>query len=391
MVVRTVMDDVLDRAVEAGRVPGVVAMAANRDGVIYEGAFGKRTFGGDIDMTLDTVFFLASMTKAITCVAAMQQVERGNIDLDEPIGRVVPELAAPEVLDGFDASGAPILRPARRPITLRHLLSHSSGFAYDTWNGEISRYMRLNDIPRVGSCKRAALFQPLVFDPGERWEYSIGIDWAGQVVERLSGLDLNEYFRANIFEALGMTDTVFLLRPDQGARKATVHQRTGDTSFDLLLDHQINQQPEFFMGGGGLYSVGRDYLTFLQMLLHQGTFNGARVLRPETVVEMNRNQIGDLLVTPMKSFDLRRSNDAELFPAMPKKWTLGYLLTTEQAPTGRTAGSLAWGGLANTYYWLDPTSGVTGLILTQIFPFADPTVLEIVGQFERAIYDGLPG
>jgi methyl acetate hydrolase len=113
MAVRTVMDDVLERAVEAGRVPGVVAMAANGDGVLYEGAFGKRELAGDVDMTLDTVFFLASMTKAVTCVAAMQQVERGNVDLDEPIGRILPELAAPEVLEGFDASGAPILRPAR--------------------------------------------------------------------------------------------------------------------------------------------------------------------------------------------------------------------------------------------------------------------------------------
>jgi methyl acetate hydrolase len=388
MAVRTVMDDVLDRAVEAGRVPGVVAMAASMDGLIYEGAFGKRTSGGDAEMTLDTVFFLASMTKAVTCVAAMQQVERGNIDLDEPVGRVVPELAAPEVLEGFDASGAPILRPARRPITLRRLLSHSSGFAYDTWNGEIRRFMQLHDIPSIGSCKRAALMQPLVFDPGERWEYGIGIDWAGQIVERLSGLSLNDYFRQNIFEPLGMSDTGFLLRPDQRTRKAGVHQRTGDTTFDVL-NHEINQQPEFFMGGGGLYSVGRDYLTFLQTLLHDGTFNGAQVLEPETVAELNRDQLGDLPVTVMASFDPKRSNDAELFPGMLKKWTLGYLLTTEQTPTGRAAGSLAWGGIANTYYWLDPTRGVAGLILTQIFPFADPIVLDLFGQFERAIYDSL--
>ena len=388
MAVRTVMDDVLDRAVEAGRIPGVVAMAANADGVVYEGAFGKRELGGDVDMTLDTVFFLASMTKAVTCVAAMQQVERGKIDLDEPIGRVLPELAAPEVLEGFDASGAPILRPARRPITLRQLLSHSSGFAYDTWNGEIRRYMKVAGVPSIGSCSRDALMHVLASDPGTRWEYGIGIDWAGQAVERLSGLNLNEYFRQHIFGPLGMTDTVFLLRPDQRTRKARVHQRTGETSFDLL-DHETNQQPEFFMGGGGLYSVGRDYLAFLQMLLHDGTHNGAQVLAPETVAELNRNQIGDLSVTVMKTADPRRSNDAELFPGMPKKWTLGYVMTTEQAPTGRTAGSLAWGGIANTYYWLDPTRKVTGMILTQILPFADPTVLEVFGQFERAVYDSL--
>jgi len=388
MAVRTVMDDVLDRAIEAGRVPGVVAMAANADGLLYEGAFGKRTAGGDAAMSLDTVFFLASMTKAVTCVAAMQQVERGNIDLDEPIGRIVPELADPHVLDGFDASGAPILRAARRPITLRLLLSHTSGFAYDTWNGEIRRYVQVNGIPSAGTGRRAGLMVPLVSDPGTRWEYSIGIDWAGQAVERTSGLDLEAYFRVNICEPLGMSDTGFLLRPDQRARKAGVHQRTGDTSFDVL-DHETNQQPEFFPGGGGLYSVGRDYLAFLQMLLHDGTLNGAQILKSKSVTELNRNQIGDLPVTMMKSYDPRRSNDAELFPGMLKRWTLGYLMTTEQTPTGRAAGSLAWGGIANTYYWLDPATRVAGLILTQIFPFADPIVLDLFGQFERAIYDSL--
>lgn len=382
------MDDVLDRAIEAGRVPGVVAMAANADGLLYEGAFGKRTAGGDAAMSLDTVFFLASMTKAVTCVAAMQQVERGNIDLDEPIGRIVPELADPHVLDGLDTSGAPILRPARRPITLRLLLSHTSGFAYDTWNGEIRRYMQSNGIPSAGTGRRAGLMVPLATDPGTRWEYSIGIDWAGQAVERTSGLDLEAYFRVNICEPLGMSDSGFLLRLDQRARKAGVHQRTGDTSFDVL-DHETNQQPEFFPGGGGLYSVGRDYLAFLQMLLHDGRFNGAQILKPESVTELNRNQIGDLPVTMMKSYDPRRSNDADLFPDMLKKWSLGYLITTEPTPTGRAAGSLAWGGIANTYYWLDPATRVTGLILTQIFPFADPIVLDLFGQFERAIYDSL--
>ena len=202
-------------------------MAASADGLLYEGAFGKRESGGDVDMTLDTVFHLASMTKAVTCVAAMQQVERGLIDLDEPIGRFVPELAAPHVLDGFDAAGAPILRSARRPITLRLLLSHTSGFAYDTWNGEIRRYMQVNGIPSIGAGQAGRPDGPARLGPGHRWEYGIGIDWAGQAVERTSGLDLEAYFRDEIFEPLGMTDTGFLLRADQRARKAGVHQRTG--------------------------------------------------------------------------------------------------------------------------------------------------------------------
>jgi CubicO group peptidase (beta-lactamase class C family) len=183
-----------------------------------------------------------------------------------------------------------------------------------------------------------------------------------------------------------MADTGFLLTPELRARKATVHRRTGPTSL-TPIEHEMNQQPEFFMGGGGLYSVGRDYLAFLQMLLHDGVFNGAQVLKPETVAEMARNQLGDLPVTVMKTYDPAASNDAELFPGLPKRWGLGYLITLEETPTGRSAGSVAWGGIANTYYWLDHQKRVTGLILTQILPFADPTVLEVFGQFERAVYD----
>ena len=386
MAVRTVMDDVLEQAVITGRVPGVVAAAADRSGAIYEGAFGLRASGGDAPMTTDTVFWIASMTKALTSVAAMQQVEQGKLDLDEPIGRRIPELANPVVLDGFDADGAPQLRPARRPITLRHLLSHTAGFTYEIWNADMARYARGNDLPGIIECKNACLTLPLIADPGDRWEYGIGIDWAGKAVELVSGLSLNEYLRTHIFEPLGMADTGFVLRPDQRERQARMHLRTGETSFDVI-DFEIPQAPEFFMGGGGLYSTGPDYLRILRALLGDGALDGARILKPETVVQLGENQIGDLHVTRLVTVDPVSSNDAEFFPGMPKKWGLAYMISTEQAPTGRGAGSLAWAGLANTYFWLDPASGVTGLIMTQILPFADTAVLDTFGEFERAIYD----
>jgi len=386
MVVRTVMDDVLERAIAEGRVPGVVALAADRSGVIYQGAFGKRAFGGDADMTTDTVFWIASMTKALTSVAAMQEVEQGKLDLDEPIGQRIPELANPVVLEGFDASGAPQLRPARRPITLRHLLTHTAGFTYEIWNADMARYARGNDLPGIIECKNACLALPLIADPGDRWEYGINIDWAGKAVELASGLSLNVYLRERIFEPLGMTDTGFVLRSDQRERQARMHVRTGETSFDVI-EFEIPQAPEFYMGGGGLYSTGPDYLRFLRALLGDGALDGARILKPETVAQLGENQIGDLLVTMLKTVDPVSSNDAEFFPGMPKKWGLAYMISTEQAPTGRSAGSLAWAGLGNTYFWLDPSRDVTGLILTQILPFADAAVLDAFGQFERAIYD----
>ena len=386
MVVRTVMDDVLEQAITTGRVPGIVATAADRSGVIYQGAFGKRASGGDADMTTDTVFWIASMTKALTSVAAMQQVEQGKLDLDEPIGQRIPELANPVVLEGFDAAGAPQLRPARRPITLRHLLTHTAGFTYEIWNADMARYARGNDLPGIIECKNACLALPLIADPGDRWEYGINIDWAGKAVELASGLSLNVYLRERIFEPLGMTDTGFVLRSDQRERQARMHVRTGETSFDVI-EFEIPQAPEFYMGGGGLYSTGPDYLRFLRALLGDGALDGTRILKPETVAQLGENQIGDLLVTMLKTVDPVSSNDAEFFPGMPKKWGLAYMISTEQASTGRSAGSLAWAGLGNTYFWLDPSRDVTGLILTQILPFADAAVLETFGQFERAIYD----
>lgn len=387
MAVRIAADEVLERAVEAGEVPGVVALAADAGGVIYEGAFGKREVGRDQPMTLDTVFWIASMTKAVTSVAAMQLVEQGRLDLDEPLGGRIPELASPRVLEGFDEAGAPKLRPARRPITLRLLLTHTAGFSYDIWNPDMGRYAEHAGLPSIIECKDASLGAPLMFDPGERWEYGINIDWVGKAVERESGQTLEAYFREHIFAPLGMDDTGFVIQPAQRERLAAMHARGPDGSLQAI-PFEVPQEPEFFMGGGGLYSVGRDYLTFLRMLLGGGRLNGAQVLRPETVARMAENQIGDLTVGMLKTAIPANSNDAEFFPGMVKKWGLGYMISTEDAPTGRSANSLAWAGLANTYYWLDPTKRLAGLILTQILPFADPTVLRLFGEFESAIYAG---
>ncbi len=385
MVVGTDADRVLEQAVAAGEVPGVVALAADDGGVIYEGAFGTRTLGQDAPMTPDTVCWIASMTKAITSVAAMQLVERGKLSLDEPLGTLLPELAAPQVLEGFAADGTPRLRPARRPITLRLLLSHTAGFCYSIWNADMLRYQEQAGIPSITECANAALNLPLVFEPGERWEYGINIDWAGKAVEAASGQRLEGYLRANIFGPLGMNDSGFVLGAAQRERLAGMHARNPDGSL-AVIPFEMPQEPEFYMGGGGLYSTGRDYLTFLQMLLHDGSFNGAQILRPETVAEMARNQIGDLTVGLLKTAIPASSNDAEFFPGMVKKWGLGYMITTEEAPTGRSAGSVAWAGLANTYYWLDPVKRVTGVILTQLLPFVDPAALGLFERFERAIY-----
>ncbi|TME32150.1 MAG: beta-lactamase family protein [Chloroflexi bacterium] len=379
------VDQVLERAVAQGVAAGVVALATNDQGVIYEGAFGKREIGRDADMTLDTVVWIASMSKAITSVAAMQLVEQGRIGLDEPLSDRLPELAGIQVLEGFDDAGAPRLRPPRRPITLRHLLTHTAGFTYDIWNQDMGRYQQYAAVPGIIECKNLTLQTPLVFDPGERWEYGVNLDWVGKTVEQLSGQSLEAYFKEHIFGPLGMDDTGFVIRPEQRSRLASMHARQPDGSL-VAIPFEITQEPEFYMGGGGLYGTGPDYLKFERMLLGGGRLGGVQVLRPDTVQEMSRNQIGELTVGMLKSVQPGSSNDAEFFPGMVKKWGLAYMISTEVAPTGRSAGSLCWAGLGNTYFWIDPTRRVAGVILTQILPFADAAVLDMYDQFERAIY-----
>jgi methyl acetate hydrolase len=379
------IDQVLRKAADSADVPGVVAVAATTDGPIYAGAFGKRALPSGAPMTLDSVFWIASMTKAITSTAAMQLVERGKLSLDDPIKDVLPELASPQVLEGFDASGEPKLRPAKRPITLRQLLTHTAGFGYDIWSNHLIRYQEKKGIPSIISCQNLALTTPLKFDPGEKWDYGINIDWVGKAVERVSGQDLETYFHDHLFGPLGMKDTGFKLSADRRSRLVGMHSRREDGLLEPMA-FEIPQEPEFQMGGGGLYGTAPDYLTFEQVFLHAGRFNDVQVLKPDTVKLMRQNNIGVINVGPLKTAIPAYSNDAEFFPGMVKKWGLGFMISTEQALTGRSPGSLAWAGLANTYFWIDPAKRVAGVILTQLVPFADAKVLDLFADFERAIY-----
>jgi methyl acetate hydrolase len=382
-------DAVLHGAVANGDVPGVVAAATDRDGTIYEGGFGERAIGSGVAMTTDTVGWLASMTKALTGTAAMQLVEQGRLELDRPATDWVPELSEVQVLEGFAEDGVPLTRPPRRPITLRHLLTHTAGFGYEFWNEAIIRYQEATGVPSIVTRQPAALNTPLLFDPGEQWEYGINIDWAGRMVEAASGRRLGAYMQENIFEPLGMRDTAFKLTADMRARLASIHQRGKDDALAPLAP-DVPQEPEFDRGGGGLYGTVGDYLKFVRLILNRGEAGGQQVLRPETVDMMARNQMGECRVRALKTAMPSWSNDAEFFPGMPKTWRLTFMINTEPAPTGRAAGSLAWAGLANSYYWIDPKKGVGGVYLTQILPFADQKALPLFLEFEKAVYRQLP-
>jgi methyl acetate hydrolase len=379
------VDRAFRQATDSKEVPGAVAVATTDKEIVYEGVAGRRDITKPDPMTIDTVFWIASMTKAITGAAAMQLVEQGKLTLDEPISKVLPNLASPQVLEGFDAAGKPKLRPASRPITLRHLMTHTAGFAYDMWNADIVKHMEHAGIPGIISCTNEALTTPLCSDPGTRWEYGINIDFVGKAVEAASGKTLEAYFKDHIFGPLGMKDTGFKLGASQRARLVAMHARAADGTL-APIPFEVTQDPEFHMGGGGLYGTARDYIAFIRMLLNGGILNGNRVLKSETARMMAQNHIGNLNVLPMKTALPQFTNDVVLYPEQDKKWGLSFLINTKKTAEGRNAGSLAWAGLANTYFWLDPSAKIGGVILTQLLPFADPKVLGLFATFERGIY-----
>jgi CubicO group peptidase (beta-lactamase class C family) len=382
------IDEILRQKCEAREIPGVVAIAASGSEVLYQGAFGKRDLSRPDAMTVDSVFWIASMTKAVTTAGAMQLVEQGKLSLDAPIGDVLPDLAKPQVLEGFDAKGEPKLRPAARPITLRHLMTHTAGFCYNMWNGDIATYLEKTGTPAITTCQNAALKTPIASDPGTRWEYGTNIDFVGKAVEAVSGKRLDAYLRDHLFVPLGMSDTAFKITDSMRRRLVGMHARGEDGQL-AAIPFELEQEPEFHMGGGGLYSTAGDYIKFTQMILNKGRGNGNQVLKAETVATMAQNHIGDLNVTKMTSVAPMYSNDVDLYPDQIKKWGLSFLINTARTPEGRSAGSLAWAGLANTYYWIDPARDVTGVILMQLLPFADAKCLEAFAGFERGVYAGL--
>ncbi|KDQ04960.1 serine hydrolase domain-containing protein [Rhodococcus sp. 008] len=381
------LDDVLARATQrADRVPGVVAMITDREGNIYEGAAGERALGHGEPMTLDTTFALFSTTKAITGTAVLQCVEEGLLDLDAPAATYVPDIGELKVLDGFDAGGNPVLREPKRDITTRMLLLHTAGFGYDFFNESYNRLSQEHGQPSVITCSKAALTTPLLFDPGEKWEYGTNIDWAGQVVESIRGQRLGDVMRERIFEPLEMTDTAFTMSPSMKDRLAPIHQRESDGSLTPLIGFELPAEPEVHMGGHGLHGTVGDYTKFIRMWLNDGAGTSGRVLSPETVAAAVRNGLEGQHVGLLPGVLPTLSNDAEFFPGVAKGWAYSFMTNEEVAPTGRPAGSLAWAGLANLYYWIDRQTGVGGFWATQILPFADAGSINGYLEFETAVY-----
>ncbi len=368
-------------------VPGVVAMATDRQDNFYEGAAGKRELGKDQEMTTDTVFAIFSCTKAVTGVTVMQLIEEGKLSLDDPAKKFVPEIAEIQVLEGFDADGEPQVRPPNSDITVGQLMLHTAGFGYDFFNEDLLAYGEVRDVPSVITSSMASLRSVLLFDPGERWEYGTNVDWVGKVVEEARGQRLGEVMRERIFEPLSMNDTGFEISSSMRPRLATIHQRGEDGELTPLPDLELPQEPEQDMGGHGLYGTVGDYMKFIRMILNDGAGAHGRVLQPETVEHMAQNGLGEKKIKALPGVIPSLSNDAEFFPGMPKSWGYTFMINDEQAPTGRPAGELGWAGLTNLYYWIDRKNGLGGLWATQILPFADPVSFPAYMDFETAVYD----
>jgi methyl acetate hydrolase len=380
------IDSVLQAAVDGGVVPNVVAMAADAEGPIYEGAAGPRAVGASDPVTPDTMFRIASMTKMIATVAALQQVERGNLDLDAPVEQYLPEFGDLRVLEGFDGD-TPRLRAPHSQATVRQLATHTSGLAYWFWNADIVRFEELTGTPNVLSGSMQIFGAPLVGDPGTLFEYGINSDWLGRVVEKASGQSLDIYLAEHILEPLGMFSTTFLMNAEQRAGSVPVHLR-GESGAWEATELDWSQDPDWWAGGHGLHSTPRDYLRFQQMLLGGGALGNVRILEPASLDAAFSNQIGELdFPSAIATADPGSSADFNAGPG--NKFGLGLLLNQEDQPGMRAAGSGAWAGIFNTHFWVDRSTGVTGAIYSQTLPFVEAPVFQMYVDFERALYASL--
>jgi CubicO group peptidase (beta-lactamase class C family) len=383
------LDETLRTAVKRRAIPLAGAMVATASKTIYEGAFGKRDSISGIDVTTDSIFRIASMTKPVTAVAAMQLVEQGKLGLQEPVARHLPQLGKLQVLEGFDKdTNKPVLRPARRPVLLRHLLTHTSGFVYENWDANLVRY--LEQAGTVNSDTGMPV-HPLMFEPGTRWEYGTNMDWVGRLVEAVSGQTLEEYFQRNILRPLGMKDTGFILPEDKFDRMVSVSERQGDGSLKESPRTPPNP-PKSFNGGGGLYSTPRDYVRFMQMILRRGSGSDRQqVLRPRTVAMMASNQIGGLSAGKLESVKPENSSDVDFHPGFTDGFGFGFLINAKAHDGGRSAGSLAWAGIRNTFFWIDPRRGICATLMMQFYPFCDKEAMGLLHDFERSVYAVAPG
>lgn len=374
---KAALSQYLSGAVQRGDVPGVVALVVDRESVLYQGAAGKLDVARGVDMPADALFRIASMTKPVTSVAAMMLVEAGKLGLDDPVSKYVPGFEGRPVLERFNtADGTYDTRPAKRPVTIRHLMTHTSGLGYGFSSPIVSRLAQGNREKEAGL--------PLLHDPGDKWTYGTSTRVLGQVVEKISGQPLDVFFRDRIFGPLKMTDTSFVVPPEKVSRVVTVHQRV-DGKLVEQPNAPVQQSP--VNGEGGLYSTARDYGVFLQMLLNGGSLHTVKLLGAKSVAMMGANQIGSVVVDEQPAADPARTRPFPL-GAGRDKFGLGFQIAVrdERYAKLRNPGSLSWAGINNTHFWIDPDSHIAAVVLIQVLPFYDEACIRVLREFEELVY-----
>lgn len=377
------LEKVLENTVNrAGGAPGVVAMVTDRNGNIYEGAAGFRDLDTKVPMTTDTVFALFSTTKAITGAVLMKLIEEGKVSLEDPVKKYVPEIEDIMVLDSFNSDGTPKLRKPNKDITINMLMLHTAGFGYEFFSENDRRYRESKGVPSILTSTFDSIKSVLLFEPGERWNYGVNIDWVGKVIEAVCGKRLEEVMKEYIFEPLNMNDISFNPNTSMKGRRATIHTRDQNGLLTPKPDLILPEDPEMDMGGHGLYASIGEYMKFIRMILN----DGQGIFKKETIEQMAQNGLGELKSGGWLTSDTTLANDGEFFPGVQKSWSYTFQVNDEPLPTGRPAGQLMWAGLANLYYFIDRENGIGGFWATQMFPYQDPASYLGYVEFESAIY-----
>jgi len=377
------IDAYLDRAVVETKIPGLVALVVDVDGVIYSHTAGRSNVAAGTPMSVDTIFNIASMTKPVAVAAIMMLVEEGKLSLDDPISKYVPEFADKPVMTEFDAeTGTYETRPGAGEVTIRHLLSHSSGLSYPFSSATVARLSG-------GSFGFDATTLPLLFDPGTEWRYAGGIAVVGRVLERIEGKTLDVFLEERIFGPLRMTDTGYAVPSSERERVVAVHRMTDSGLVEAPVTGEVRSAVS---ADGGLYSTAPDYAKFIQLVLHRGLApDGTRLLAARSLREMGRNQLGDVRVEiqdeplPLlaRAFPLGAGRDG---------FGLGFQVTGEHHDLdARAPGSLSWAGIFNTEFWIDPDNGIGAVLLMQYLPFYDQEAIDTLVGFEARVYEGLEG
>ena len=375
----TALSTFLKDATDRGDVPGVVVAVVNKDGVVYHEAFGRSSTLRSAPMTKDTIFNMASMTKPVTSVAIMMLVEEGHLKLDDEVAKYLPQYKDPLVISRFNEADATYeTRPAKRPITIRHLLTHTSGIGYGFASPMLTKIMA-----KTG---KTELDLPLLFDPGESWAYGASTRVLGNVVEIISGQKIDAFLESRILGPLGMHDTGYLVPASKYPRVVAVNARGDDGKFvERPMPATLTAQ---VAGDGGLYGTASDYGLFLRMLLNRGRLGDTRILSEQSVKAMLQSQTGKVVVQPQESANLSLSRNFPL-GAGKDHWGLGFQLAAETAPNRRTPGSGTWAGIFNTHFFIDPIREIGVVVMMQTLPFYDEASMKVYAGVEEAVYKNL--